>query len=357
MTGAAGGAGDAAAAPLLSVENLVKHFPERGGLGRRGRRVVHAIDGVSLAIAAGETLALVGESGSGKTTLGRTVLRLHEPTSGRIVFDGVDLGALAARPLRALRRHMQMIFQDPASSLNPRMTVEEIVAEPLAIHGIGAGRAARRDRVAALLERVGLRADALPRRPHEFSGGQRQRIGIARALASQPKLVVADEPISALDVSIQAQIVNLLGDLQTEQRLAFLFISHDLKVVRHLAHRVAVMYLGEIVEIAPVAALYATPSHPYTRALLSAIPSVDPNARRRRLVLEGDPPSPLAPPSGCRFHPRCPIYAEKRDPACATRRPPLAPFAGASPGHRAACHYAGPEAAATATGKPSRALG
>jgi oligopeptide/dipeptide ABC transporter ATP-binding protein len=344
------------AAPLLAVQDLVKHFPERAGAGRGRGRVVHAIDRVSFQIAAGETLALVGESGSGKTTLGRTVLRLHEPTSGRILFEGADLAALPPRPLRALRRRMQMIFQDPASSLNPRMTLEEIVAEPLIIHDIGGDRAGRRAMVAALLEKVGLRADALARRPHELSGGQRQRVGIARALASGPKLVVADEPISALDVSIQAQIVNLLGDLQAEQHIAFLFISHDLKVVRHLAHRVAVMYLGEIVEIAPVDNLYRSPSHPYTRALLSAIPSIEGaigadddgagQPRRRRLVLEGDPPSPLAPPPGCRFHPRCPIYAEKRDPICAGTTPELAPFQGAAPEHRAACHYAGPTGAA-----------
>jgi oligopeptide/dipeptide ABC transporter ATP-binding protein len=349
--GAGGGA------PLVAVKDLVKHFPERGGfLGARGR-VVHAVCGVSFEIAAGETLALVGESGSGKTTLGRTVLRLHEPTAGTIVFDGQDIATLGRRPLRAVRRHMQMIFQDPASSLNPRMTVEEIVAEPLAIHGIGAGRAARRARVAALLERVGLGQEALDRRPHEFSGGQRQRIGIARALASGPRLVVADEPISALDVSIQAQIVNLLAELQAEQRLAFLFISHDLKVVRHLSHRVAVMYLGQIVELGPVAALYRAPAHPYTRALLSAIPSIDltgdragdragdPARRRLRVVLQGDPPSPLAPPSGCRFHPRCAIYAERRDPLCVSTAPALAGFPAAEPGQTAACHYAGPPGA------------
>jgi oligopeptide/dipeptide ABC transporter ATP-binding protein len=327
--------------PILRVDGLVKHFFQGGGL-RGPRSVVHAIDNVSFTIATGETLALVGESGSGKTTLGRTVLRLHEPTAGAITFEGTDLRALARKPLRAMRRHMQMIFQDPVGSLNPRMTVEDIVAEPLDIHALADSRAERRARVTALLERVGLRPDALERRPHEFSGGQRQRIGIARALASRPKLVVADEPISALDVSIQAQIVNLLGDLQAADRLSFLFISHDLKVVRHLAHRVAVMYLGEIVETAPVRALYGAPSHPYTRALLSAIPSVDPARKRLRVVLEGDPPSPLAPPPGCRFHPRCPIYAAVKDPRCVDVAPPLAPFAGADGGHAAACHYAGP---------------
>jgi oligopeptide/dipeptide ABC transporter ATP-binding protein len=335
-----------AAPPLISVRDLVKHFPERGGLARRSRRVVHAVDDVSFDLAAGETLALVGESGSGKTTLGRTVLRLTDPTAGQILFEGKDLARLPRRPLRALRRHMQMIFQDPASSLNPRMRVEAIVAEPLEIHGIGATRDERRARVVALLERVGLSRDALARHPHEFSGGQRQRIGIARALASHPRLIVADEPISALDVSIQAQIVNLLADLQAEQGLAFLFISHDLKVVRHLAHRVAVMYLGQIVELAPVGALYRAPAHPYTRALLSAIPSTTPGERRQRVILEGDPPSPLEPPTGCRFHPRCPLYAEKRDPICTTTQPPLAGFSGAVPHHTAACHYAGPPGAA-----------
>jgi oligopeptide/dipeptide ABC transporter ATP-binding protein len=332
-------------APLVSVRDLVKHFPERGGPGRRGG-VVHAVDGVSFDLAAAETLALVGESGSGKTTLGRTLLRLSEPTAGQILFEGQDLARLARRPLRDLRRHMQMIFQDPASSLNPRMRVEEIVAEPLEIHRIGANRAERRARVSALLERVGLTRDALDRHPHEFSGGQRQRIGIARALASQPKLIVADEPISALDVSIQAQIVNLLADLQAEHALAFLFISHDLKVVRHLAHRVAVMYLGQIVEMAPVSALYHAPAHPYTRALLSAIPATAPGQKRLRIILDGDPPSPLTPPPGCRFHPRCPIYADKRDPICVAVEPALASFAGAAPDHRAACHYAGAAGAA-----------
>jgi oligopeptide/dipeptide ABC transporter ATP-binding protein len=302
---------------------------------------VHALDGVTLQIPAGETLGLVGESGSGKTTLGRTVIGLYQPTSGSVRFDGADLGALPARALRAARRHMQMIFQDPVGSLNPRMRIEDIVAEPLDVHGLCRTRAERRERVAGLLARVGLGAEALGRRPHELSGGQRQRVGIARALAPGPKLVVADEPISALDVSIQAQIVNLLADLQAAERLTFLFISHDLRVVRHLAHEVAVMYLGTVVEIGPAQALYAAPAHPYTRALLAAVPVADPERRRARLVLEGDPPSPLEPPAGCRFHPRCPIYAELRDPRCATEPPPLASFAGAAPAHRAACHYAG----------------
>jgi len=326
--------------PLLSVRDLVKHFRQGRGAGR-GHGVVRAIDGVSFDIAAGETLGLVGESGSGKTTLGRTVLRLYEPTAGSIRFEGAELGSLPSRRLREARRHMQMIFQDPVGSLNPRMRIEDIVAEPLDVHGLCSSRTERRKRVTTLLARVGLGADALARRPHEFSGGQRQRIGIARALASEPKLVVADEPISALDVSIQAQIVNLLADLQAERRLAFLFISHDLRVVRHLSHRVAVMYLGTVVETGPAAALYAAPAHPYTRALLGAIPELDPARRRLRVILEGDPPSPLAPPPGCRFHPRCPIYARKRDPRCATEPPALAPFPGATSGHLAACHYAG----------------
>jgi peptide/nickel transport system ATP-binding protein len=329
------------AEPLLAVRDLVKHYRQGRGAGA-GRGVVHAIDGVSFAIAAGETLGLVGESGSGKTTLGRAVLQLVEPTSGSIRFDGVELTRLPSRRLRAARRHMQMIFQDPVGSLNPRMRLLDIVAEPLDVHGLAGTAAERRARVEALLGRVGLGPDALDRRPHQLSGGQRQRVGIARALASEPKLVVADEPISALDVSIQAQIVNLLGDLQAQQGLAFLFISHDLRVVRHLAHRVAVMYLGTLVETAPVAALFAAPAHPYTRALLAAIPAADPARRRLRVALEGDPPSPLAPPAGCRFHPRCPIYAARRDPRCATEPPALATFPAAADGHLAACHYAGP---------------
>jgi oligopeptide/dipeptide ABC transporter ATP-binding protein len=302
---------------------------------------VHAIDGVSFDLAAGETLGLVGESGSGKTTLGRTVLRLYEPTAGRVLFEGADLRTLPPPALRQMRQHMQMIFQDPVGSLNPRLTVEDIVAEPLDILKPELTRREVRARVAAMMQRVGLEAAWINRYPHELSGGQNQRVGIARAMIVEPRMVICDEAVSALDVSIQAQIVNLLGDLQAADGLAFLFISHDLKVVRHLAQRVAVMYLGQIVELAAAPALYAAPGHPYTRALLSAIPSVDPERKRLRVLLEGDPPSPLAPPRGCRFHPRCPIYAEKRDPVCVETPPVLAPFTGASDSQVAACHFAG----------------
>ncbi len=329
------------APPLLQARDLVKHFVSGGGLTGGPRRTVHAVDGVSLEIGRGETLALVGESGCGKSTLGRSVLRLIEPTAGQLRFAGEDLLGIAPGALRALRRRMQIIFQDPVGSLNPRMTVEEIVAEPIVVHGLARSRKERRDLVADLLGKVGLPPESLARYPHEFSGGQRQRIGIARALASGPELVVADEPISALDVSIQAQIVNLLVDLQASLGLAYLFVSHDLRVVRYLARRVAVMYLGRIVETGPVAPIYARPAHPYTRALLSAVPTADPDRPRRRILLEGDPPSPLDPPSGCPFHPRCPVYALEKDPRCRTERPALAPFPGAAPGHEAACHHAG----------------
>jgi oligopeptide/dipeptide ABC transporter ATP-binding protein len=340
----------ASQAPLVSIRNLSRHFDTkiawpRGESGsalhalRRGitrkRATVRAVEDVSLDIAEGETLGLVGESGCGKSTLGRTVLRLIEPTAGRIVFDGVDITTEPQRKLGPFRRKMQMIFQDPYASLNPRMTVGATVAEPLEIHGLAKSEAARRERVAALLARVGLRADAVSRYPHEFSGGQRQRIGIARALAVQPRFIVCDEPISALDVSIQAQIVNLLQDLQQAEGLTYLFISHDLQIVRHICDRVAVMYLGRIVELAPAETLYARPRHPYTQALLSAVPRPDPGARNERILLEGDVPSPLAPPPGCPFHPRCPV-ADKPS-ACFTTLPPLRELPG---GTRAACHVA-----------------
>ncbi len=319
--------------PLVEISGLSKHFRERGA-------VLRAVEDVSLAIQPGETLSLVGESGCGKSTLGRTLLRLHEPTSGRIVFDGKPIEALPQRALRPLRRHMQMIFQDPYASLNPRMTVGAAIAEPLEIHDIGAGRAERAARVAALLAEVGLPADAARRYPHEFSGGQRQRVGIARALAARPRFIVADEPISALDVSIQAQIVNLLEDLQEKEKLTYLFISHDLKVVRHISDRVAVMYLGRIVESAPADALYGEPLHPYTQALLSAVPVAvrggDPSRRRLRIVLDGDVPSPLDPPGGCPFHPRCQVL--DKPPECFSVRPPLREV---RPAHLAACHVAG----------------
>jgi oligopeptide/dipeptide ABC transporter ATP-binding protein len=311
----------------------------RHGLFGRGRGVVRAVEDVSLVIGEGTTLGLVGESGCGKSTLGRTLLRLHEPTAGRVFVAGTEVTALASRPLRAFRRHMQLIFQDPYASLDPRMTVAEIVAEPLRVHGVGKDRRERAAKVAELLARVGLREDAARRYPHEFSGGQRQRIGIARALAAVPRFVVADEPLSALDVSIQAQIVNLLADLQRERKLTYLFISHDLKVVEHLAQRVAVMYLGRVVESAPTADLYDHPRHPYTKALLAAVPAPDPTRRGGRLVLEGDVPSPLAPPPGCPFHPRCPLARDPaRRPRCASERPVLRPIGKAD--HLSACHFA-----------------
>lgn len=330
--------------PLVEAQDLVKHFAQGGGLVGGPRRTVHAVDGVSLQVGRGETLALVGESGSGKSTLGRCLLRLIEPTSGLLRFEGVNLLDLAPAELRQARRRMQIIFQDPVGSLNPRMKAEEIVAEPLVIHELATGPGARRARVTELLARVGLPDESLGRFPHEFSGGQRQRLGIARALASGPVFVVADEPISALDVSIQAQIVNLLVDLQTQDGLSFLFVSHDLRVVKILAHRVAVMYLGRIVETGPVAEVYEHAAHPYTRALLSAVPSPDPARRRLRIVLDGDPPSPLDPPPGCAFHPRCPLYASMRDERCRTVRPALSPFLGGADSHPVACHHAGPDA-------------
>jgi peptide/nickel transport system ATP-binding protein len=328
--------------PLVAVENLTKHFAARPGLFGGGKGVIKAVDGVSLQIAAGETLGLVGESGCGKSTLGRAILRLHEPTSGRVVIDGTDVTALPSGPLRAFRKRAQIIFQDPYASLNPRMTVGDILDEPLVIHGLG-DRPARQKRVAELLDVVGLRPEVASRYPHEFSGGQRQRVGIARALAVEPRFIVADEPLSALDVSIQAQIVNLLVELQRERKLTYLFISHDLKIVQHLCDRVAVMYLGRVVEEARAADLYARPLHPYSVALLSAVPEIDPDKKRARIILEGDVPSPSSPPPGCPFHPRCPLYAKKDRPEICRSSPP--PLAERAPGHRAACHFAGELAA------------
>jgi oligopeptide/dipeptide ABC transporter ATP-binding protein len=297
----------------------------------------HAVEDVSLEISAGETLGLVGESGCGKSTLGRTVLRLLDPSAGRIVFDGHDISQLSQSALRPLRRRMQMIFQDPYASLNPRMTVGATIAEPLQIHGLAGSRGQRGQKVVELLARVGMRADAVHRYPHEFSGGQRQRIGIARALAVQPEFIVCDEPISALDVSIQAQIVNLLQDLQAADRLTYLFISHDLKVVQHICDRVAVMYLGRIVELATANALYRTPRHPYTQALLSAVPVPDPTrlGRKSRIVLHGDVPSSLKPPTGCAFHSRCPV--QDKPAACFQDVPQLRVLRN---GSQAACHVA-----------------
>jgi oligopeptide/dipeptide ABC transporter ATP-binding protein len=321
--------------PLCRVEELSTHFAVHRGPFRK-RAVVRAVDRVSIEIMPGETVGLVGESGCGKSTLGRTILRLIEPTSGRIYFEGRDITKLSARQMRPLRRRMQIIFQDPYASLNPRMSVRDTIAEAFEIHALTKSKAETDERVRALLTKVGLRADQMDRYPHEFSGGQRQRIGIARALAVEPKFIVADEPISALDVSIQAQIVNLLKDLQDELGLAYLFIAHDLKVVEYLSHRVAVMYLGRIVEMAPSRALYDSPKHPYTRALLSAVPIPDPETKRSRIVLQGDVPSPIDPPSGCTFHPRCPI-AEKG--LCDREVPPLVALE-TRPSHHVACFKA-----------------
>lgn len=318
---------------LLETRSLSTHFEVRRGIfGKPG--TVKAVDGVSLTVEPGETLGLVGESGCGKSTFGRSVLRLIEPTHGTVHFEGEDITRRSQRALRPMRRRMQMIFQDPYASLNPRMRVRDIIGEALEIHGLGASASEREGRVESLLQRVGLRPDQGPRYPHEFSGGQRQRVGIARALAVEPKFIVADEPISALDVSIQAQIVNLLKDLQEELGLAYLFVAHDLKVVEYISHRVAVMYLGRVVELAPSEGLYAEPLHPYTRALLSAVPVPDPTRKRQRVVLEGDVPSPLAPPSGCTFHPRCPI-AQKG--LCDVEVPLLRQL---RPKHEVACHLA-----------------
>jgi oligopeptide/dipeptide ABC transporter ATP-binding protein len=314
---------------LLRAENLVKHFPVRRGMFGRQSAVVHAVDGVSFELREGETMALVGESGCGKSTAGRLVLRLLDATSGKVWFDGVDLMTLSPAELRQKRRAMQMIFQDPYSSLNPRMTIEQTITEPLALHGLASGR--HRERAAELLDRVGLAPQYLQRYPHEFSGGQRQRIGIARALAVEPRLIVCDEPVSALDVSIQAQIVNLLRDLQRQLDLAYVFIAHDLAVVKHIASHVAVMYLGHIVEYADKRSLFARPRHPYTQALLTAVPLPRPGLRRERMLLQGDVPNPIEPPSGCRFRTRCP-YARER---CAQEVPALRE----SSGHSVACHF------------------
>jgi len=314
---------------LLAVRGLRKYFPVQSGLLRRRVHWLRAVDGVTLTVKEGETLGVVGESGCGKSTLGRLMLRLLDPSAGSITFDGHDLLALNAASLRRARRHMQMIFQDPYGSLDPRMRVVDLVGEGIDIHGLASGPA-RRDRIVALLEKVGLSAEVADRYPHEFSGGQRQRIGIARALAVQPRFIVADEPVSALDVSVQAQIINLLRDLQEEIGLTYVFIAHDLRVVEHISRRVAIMYLGKVVELAEREELYRNPRHPYTRALLSAVPRLEVGARGSRVLVAGEIPSPVAPPSGCAFHPRC-AYAEAR---CRAETPTLEGTAN----HQVACH-------------------
>jgi oligopeptide/dipeptide ABC transporter ATP-binding protein len=316
--------------PVIEVRDLKKHFPVRKGLLRRTVGQVYAVDGISFAIGAGETLGLVGESGCGKTTAGRAVLRLTEPTSGAIEVNGEDITKLSKAEMRPYRRQMQIVFQDPFSSLNPRMVVGDIGGEPLSVHGVARGKELK-EQVAALFQRVGLRPAQMANYPHQFSGGQRQRIGIARALALGPKLIVADEPVSALDVSIQAQVINLLTDLQRERQLSYLFISHNLAVVEYISHRIAVMYLGRIVEYADTKSIFTRGQHPYTEALLSAVPVPDPAIKRKKIVLQGDVPSPVKPPPGCHFHTRCP-YAVAR---CRVESPLLREIA---PGHHVSCH-------------------
>ena len=319
---------------LVSIEGLVKLFLVKKVFFQKQSQYVHAVDGVDLAIRRGETLGMVGESGCGKSTLGRLILRLEQPTSGRVNFEGIDLATVSPKEMKHLRRKMQIIFQDPYSSLNPRKTVQSIIMEPLTVHGIGT-RAERRKKVLELMDDVGLGPEHLHRYPHEFSGGQRQRIGIARALALNPSLIIADEPVSALDVSIRSQILNLLEDLQNKYNLTYLFISHDLSVVEHIADRVAVMYLGKILEIGDKKSIYENTLHPYTEALLSAVPIPDPSQTRERIILKGDVPSPIEPPSGCRFHPRCWL----KIPICSEVIPPLHDIGD---GHMAACHVRAP---------------
>jgi oligopeptide/dipeptide ABC transporter ATP-binding protein len=324
------------ATPLLSVSGLVKHFPVKRGLLQRTVGQVHAVDGVSFDIAPGETLGLVGESGCGKSTAGKTILKRIEPTAGEIRVNGERIDQLSRSEMRPYRRELQVVFQDPYSSLNPRLRIRDIIAEPLRNYGVAHGRALD-ERVETLADKVGLRPEALHRYPHEFSGGQRQRIGIARALALNPGLIICDEPVSALDVSVQAQVINLLGDLQKEFGLSYLFIAHDIAVVEHISHRVAVMYLGKIVEIGDRADLFLRPQHPYTEALLSAVPEPEPGLDKKRIILRGDVPSPINPPSGCRFHTRCP-YAFDR---CSVEEPELQEISAA---HYVACHLREPAA-------------
>ncbi|HSE79099.1 MAG TPA: dipeptide ABC transporter ATP-binding protein [Alphaproteobacteria bacterium] len=333
--------GASGAPSLLEVSDLRKHYPVRKGLLSRIAGYVYAVDGISFTIDKGETLGLVGESGCGKSTAGKAILKLIEPTSGAISLRGQRIDGLSRKAMRAYRRELQVVFQDPYSSLNPRMTVQQIVGEPLVNYGVNSGKELA-ERVATLFDKVGLRREQMQRYPHEFSGGQRQRIGIARALALNPELIVCDEPVSALDVSVQAQVINLLMDLQAEFRLSYLFIAHDLAVVEHISHRIAVMYLGKIVELTDKRSLFRTPLHPYTEALLSAVPVPDPTAKRKRIILAGDVPSPINPPSGCRFHTRCP-YAEAR---CRVEEPAMREVRA---GHFVACHLREVESPARAT--------
>jgi oligopeptide/dipeptide ABC transporter ATP-binding protein len=346
--GSADGSGDDDV--LLRVENLVKYFPVKSGGVFRPREYVHAVDDVSFTVRRGQTFGIVGETGCGKSTLGRSIARLYDVTSGRIVFDGKDISKISQRRMRPLRREIQLIFQDPMGSLNPRRRVGSIIGDPFAIHGLASG-AERKRRVQELMERVGLNPEHFNRFPAEFSGGQRQRIGVARALAFRPKLIICDEPVSALDVSIQAQVINLLADLQAEFGLTYLFIAHDLSVVRHVSDTVGVMYLGKLTEVSPADELFTVPRHPYTGALLSAVPLPDPDQsdQRHQIVLVGDVPSPIMPPSGCRFHPRCP----KAAPVCVREDPKLEPRLGDGPEHLAACHLPMAEGESLAEARPT----